>query len=357
MDTATQLEVANLLRRVAEYKASGLHLTVGLPPILRVDDQLQALPDAPAMTPDALVTIADFFMTPDQKAALQNDKELVFTYSFEDRARFKVSIFYQKGYISISLKYIPPTVKSLSELGLPAAAQRFTAMKKGLVLVTGPFGSGKTTTLASLIDSINQSRSEYMITIERPIEFVFTNSQSVIEQREVGRDTASFKKALSNIPQEDVNIVMISEMDDPEVVELALTVVESGRLVYGSMNTDSAYKTIEKIINSFPVSKQEQIRLQLADALEGVISQRLVQRISGGKAVAFEILIPTPAVRSIIKEGSIYQLNTILQTSREDGMFSLDRSLAELVKSGEVLYEDALREAIDKNSLKAMVRA
>lgn len=356
MDAATQIEVGKLLSRIAEYRASGMHLTVGLPPILRIDDQLQALTDVPMMTPSELQKIADFLLNDIQRQQLQADKEVVFTYSLEDRARYKVSIFYQKSYLSVSLKYIPPTVKSPKELGLPSVVDGFVKLPRGLVMVTGPFGSGKTTTVASLIETINQSRSEYIITIERPIEFVFTNARSIIEQREVGRDTSSFIKALSNIPQEDVNVVMISELDDPAIIELALTIVESGRLVIASMNTDSAYKTIEKIINGFPQHKQEQIRIQLADALEGVISQRLVRRSSGGKLVAFEVLVPTSAVRAIMKEGSIYQLQTILQTSREEGMISMDRSLVELVRSGQVLMEDALEQAVDKNGLKSMIR-
>ncbi|MDD5342621.1 MAG: PilT/PilU family type 4a pilus ATPase [Patescibacteria group bacterium] len=356
MDTTTQLGIAKLLRQVAEYRASALHLSVGNPPILRVDDQLRPLQDEGALTPEKMEKIGLSFLDEEHRAVLQKDKEVVLTYSFEDRARFKVNVFYQKGYLSVSLKYIPPTVPNLRELGLPAITERFTRLKKGLVLVTGPFGSGKSTTLASLIETINQTRSEYIITIEQPVEYVFTNNKSIIEQREVGRDTVSFQKALSSIPQEDVNVVMLSELDDLRVIEFVFTVVESGRLVFLAMNTDSAYKTIEKIINAFDNTKQEQIRLQLADALEGVISQRLLTKVGGGKIAAAEILMPSPAVKSIIKEGSIYQLNTILQTSREEGMISLDRALAELVKAGEVLLEDALYQATDKNGLKMMIR-
>ncbi|MDP3964769.1 MAG: PilT/PilU family type 4a pilus ATPase [bacterium] len=356
MDTTTQAELSKLLSRVAEYRASALHLSVGNPPILRVDDQLKPVEEADIMTPEKMMKFSEVFLDEQMKKTLEKEKEVIFTYSFEDRARFKVNIFYQKGYLSISLKYIPPTVQGLRELGLPAVVERFAQLKKGLVLVTGPFGSGKSTTLASLIETINQMRSEYIITIEKPIEYIFTNNKSVIEQREIGRDALSFEKALSSIPQEDVNVVMLSDMEDPEVVEMVLTVVESGRLVVSAMNTDSAYKTIEKLINIFPKEKQEQVRLQIGDAFEGVISQRLLPRVGGGKVAAAEILIPSPAVRSIMKEGSIYQLNTILQTSREEGMISLDRSLADLVKSGEVLLEDALTHAADKNGLKMMIR-
>ena len=355
-DTTTQLGLSKLLSQVAEYKASALHLSVGNPPILRVDEKLLPIESEGIMTPDRIEKIAFSFLNADQKAELEAQKEIVFTYSFEERARFKVSIFYQKGYLSVSLRYIPTVVPTLHELGLPSIVERFTHLKKGLVLVTGPFGSVKTTTLASLVDAINQSRSEYIISIERPIEYLFTNNKSIVEQREVGRDTQSIQKALFNIPQEDMNVVMISEMETPEIMELVFTVVESGRLVFSSMNTDSAYKTIERIINSFPDQKHEQIRLQLADALEGVISQRLLPRVGGGKVVAAEILVPAPAVKAIMKEGSIYQLNTILQTSREEGMISLDRALADLVKAGDVLMEDALAHAVDKNGFKMMIR-
>ncbi len=356
MDTTTQLELGNLLRQVAELKASALHLSVGNPPIFRIDDQLKPLQTGANMTPQKMEKIALSFLDEEQQKQLKEEKEVVLTYSFEERARFKVNIFYQKGYLSVSLKYIPPVIKNIRDLGLPVIVERFSKLEKGLILVTGPFGSGKSTTIASLAETINQTRSEYIITIEKPIEYVFTNNKSIVEQRGVGRDTLSFEKALSSIPQEDVNVVMLSDMEGMEVIEKVFTVVESGRLVLSAMNTDSAYKTLEKIINSFPVPKQEQIRLQLADALEGVISQRLLPRVGGGKVVAPEILIPTPAVKSIIKEGSIYQINTILQTSREEGMVSLDRSLAELVKAGEVLLEDALNHAVDKNGLKMMIR-
>ncbi len=356
MDTTTQLELGKLLRQVAELKASALHLSVGNPPIFRVDDQLKPLQDANILTPEVMKKIALSFLDESHKKKLEDEKEVVLTYSFEDRARFKVNVFYQKGYLSVSLKYIPPVVKNLRDLGLPVIVERFAKLKKGLVLVTGPYGSGKSTTMASLIETVNQSRSEYIITIEKPIEYIYTNNKSIVEQREVGRDTLSFEKALSSIPQEDVNVVMISDLEDEKVIEMIFTVVESGRLVLAAMNTDSAYKTLEKIINSFPVPKQEQIRLQLADAFEGAISQRLLPRVGGGKVVAAEILIPSPAVKSIIKEGSIYQINTILQTSREEGMVSLDRSLADLVKAGEVLLEDALNHAVDKNGLKMMIR-
>ncbi|MBU0707693.1 Flp pilus assembly complex ATPase component TadA, partial [Patescibacteria group bacterium] len=266
MDTTTQLNLGKLLRSVAEYHASALHLSVGNPPILRVDDQLKPLQDEEMMTPEKTEKIAMSFLNDEMKAKLKEEKEVVFTYTFEERARFKVNVFYQKGHLSISLKYIQPTLMGLRELGLPSIVERLANVTKGLVMVTGPFGSGKSTTLASIIETINQTRSEYIITVEKPVEYIFTNNKSMIEQREVGQDTTSFKKGLSNIPQEDVDVVMLSEMEDPEVMELVFTVVESGRLVVAAMNTDSAYKTIERIINSFTGHKQEQIRLQLGDA-------------------------------------------------------------------------------------------
>lgn len=356
METKDQLAINKILTMVAEHKASDLHLSVANPPILRVDGKLVALSDEPLLTPDWLANFIDSILNEQQKEILARDKELVLGYDFSDKVRFKVNVFYQKGALSASLRYIPNLIRTIDELGLPPVVQGFTKLKKGLVLITGPFGSGRTTTMAALVNEINKARAEHIITIEKPIEYLFVEDKSVIEQREVGKDTNSFTEALDAIREEDVNVVMVSEMETKEVIKMVLEVAEAGRLIYSVMSTDSVLKTIEKIINSFGQDEKGHIRNQLADDLEGIISQRLLPKAGGGMKLVAEVLIPTPAVRSVIRDGAIYQLNNILQTSRGEGMISLDRALAELVKAGEISLDDALVQATDPQNLKAIAR-
>lgn len=356
METRNQLAINKILTMVAEYKASDLHLSVANPPILRVDGKLIALTDEPLLTPDWLATFIDSILNEEQKVILARDKEMVLCYDFSDKVRFKVNVFYQKGALSASLRYIPNLIRTIDELGLPAIVRGFTKLKKGLVLVTGPFGSGRTTTMASLVNEVNQERAEHIITIEKPIEYLFIENKSVIEQREVGKDTNSFTEALDAIREEDVNVVMVSEMETKEAIRMVLGVAEAGRLIFSVMSTDSVLKTIEKIINSFDQDEKGHIRNQLADDLEGIISQRLLPKAGGGMKLVAEVLIPTSAARSVIRDGAIYQLNNILQTSRGEGMISLDRSLAELVKAGEISLDDALAQAADPQNLKSIAR-
>lgn len=356
MQTSKQLEINRILKTVAEYKASDLHLTVGNPPILRIDGKLTPLQEESLLTPDFIQGVVESFLDDKQKEILEREREIVVAYTLENKARFKVNIFYQKGHPSVSLRYVPPTIKTIQELNLPPIVKEFTKLEKGLVLICGPFGSGRTTTMTSLVDQINKSRAEHIITIEKPIEYLFVNNKSVIEQREVGLDVLSFERALESVSEEDVDIIMLSKIEGVEIIEEVLNVASSGRLVLANMDTDSAFKTVEEIIASFPPERQSQGRVHLADSLEGIISQRLVPRTGGGLVLACEVLIPNQAIRSIIRDGALYQLNNILLTSRGEGMVSLDRSLAELVKKGEILLEDALNYAIDRNNLKTMTK-
>ncbi len=356
MAPGQQLTLDRLLTRVAEYRASDLHLTVGMPPVLRVDGRLVTLTDEATVTPDLMGAFLEQLLADDQRAALERDHSIVFTYALGNKARFKANIFYQRGYPSASLRYIPSQTRTIRELGLPPIIEQFARLPKGLVIISGTFGSGRSATLAALVDLVNRERAEHILTIERPIEYLFINAKSVVEQREVGHDTGSFENALDNSFQEDVNVVMLSELESPSVTSVALKVAESGRLVLSTMNTDSAVRTIEKIITSFAHSEQEQARIQLSEVLQGVVAQRLLPRNGGGSVVAAEVLTVTPAIRSVIRDGVIYQINTILQTSREEGMIPLDRALAEKVRSGEILIDEALAHANDRNSLKLMLR-
>lgn len=355
-DTGSQLAFKRILSTVAEYKASDLHLTIGNPPILRVDTKLIPLEKESVVTPDFIENVADTLLSDEQKKVLDKDKEIVLAYSLEDKARFRVNIFYQKGYPSVSFHYIGNKIKTLKDLGLPPVVEQFTKIKKGLVVVSGPFGSGKTTTLISIINTINSTRSEYILTIENPIEYLFVNNKSIVEQREVGRDTPSLVEGLKTVTQEDVDVVMVSDIPNADVIREVLNIADSGRIVYTSINADSVVKSIEKMVSIFSLDEQKQARSFLADNLEGVVCQRLLPRVGGGRIVVAEILIPTEPVRNVIKEGVFYQINNIIQTSREEGMISLDKSLAELVKTGEIIIEEALAYAQDPQSLRVMAR-
>ena len=356
MQTSEKIVLDKILSTGAEYKASDFHLSVGNPPILRVDGKLVPLTNETVITPDFMKSIVDSILDDDQKKILESQKEIVLAYTMPNKSRFKISIFYQKGYLAASLRLIEQKIKNIKELGLPNIIDQFTKLEKGLVIVTGPFGSGRTATLTAILNEINRARAEHIITIEKPIEYVYTNNKSIIEQREVGKDTKSFSQALNTASHEDVDVIYVSEMENVEVAEAVLNAAESSRLVITSMNTDSVFRTIEKILAFFPEEKQEQARMQLAGVIEGIISQRLLPRVGGGRIAVAEVIIPNDAIKAVIREGAIYQINNILQTSREEGMISLDHSLSELVKTGEILIDEALANAHDKENLKMMVK-
>ena len=356
METNQQLAFNKILSTIAEYKASDLHLTVGGPPVIRIDTKLKTLEDGPVITPDFMESVVKSILSSEQQETLKKEKRIIVAYSFQNKARFRVNIFYQKGYLTASFRFIASKIKSLKELGLPSVIDQFIEIRKGLVIICGPFGSGRTSTLAAIIDEINKKRKEYILTIEDPIEYLFVNNKSIIEQREVGKDTHSMEKALDAVIQEDVNVVMVSDLPNPNVIRRVLSIAESGRIIYTSVNADSVSKAVEKIINSVPQGEQGQLRSSLSDNLQGAICQRLLPRVGGGRIPVIEVLIPTAPVRNIIKEGVISQINNIIQTSREEGMISLDRSLAELVKTGEIQPEVAAAHAYDIQSLKMMIR-
>lgn len=354
--TNEQIEVNRILTSVAEYNASDLHLSVGNVPTVRIDGELTPLREEKVVTPDFLEKLKLFLLDDRQKEILENEREIIFSYNFQNRIRFKINLFYQESYLSASLRLITSDIKTLIELGLPKAVERVTKLDRGLVIVCGPFGSGRTSTLAAILNEINNNRSEHILTIEEPIEYVLMDNKSIVEQREVGRDTHSFEKALKSAFQEDVDIILVGNLKNKVVVKNVLDLSEGGRLVFGGMNTDSSIKTIEKLINSFDAQEQQQARVQLSEVLAGIIVQRLLPRVGGGRILVAEILIPTPPVRAVIREGNLLQLNNVLQTSREDGMISLDRSLAELVKTGEILLDSALQYAVDKNNLQMLAQ-
>ncbi|KKW02081.1 MAG: hypothetical protein A2898_00035 [Candidatus Kerfeldbacteria bacterium RIFCSPLOWO2_01_FULL_48_11] len=351
MKTGDELTLRRILETAAEHRASDLHLSVGNPPVLRIDTKLVPLSDFPELPVEFMNGILDVFLSPEQKQVLERDREIMVGYPFAHEGRFKIHLFFQRGSIAATLRYINDRVMTLQQLGLPPAVAQLTRSESGLVVVSGPFGSGRSTTLAGMITLINQTNQKYILTIERPIEHTFANDRSIIQQREVGRDTPSHMTALSTLSEEDVNVVMISDLDEPDVIRAAVDLALSGRLVLGAMDTDSSVQTVEKILSSYPSADRFMAQSRLSEGLAGVVCQRLVPRMGGGNLLVAEILLSNSAVRSVIRSGTIDQLDNVIQTSRAQGMESADHTLAQLVKTGEVKIDDALAAARDRDGL------
>jgi len=345
-------ELKDLILTIIKEGASDLHITVGKKPSIRVSGDLMPLIKSPILSPQDVEGLIMNLLSDFNKQRLANDKEVDFSYQFEDKARFRGNAFYQRGFLSASLRLIPPQVKSLKELNLPEAAlQSFASKKQGFFLVVGPIGHGKSTTLASLIDFINHTRFEHVLTIEDPIEYLFVQDKSIIDQREVYFDTLSFFHALRSMFRQDVNVAMIGEMRDPETISTAITAAETGHLIFSSLHTNSASQTINRIIDSFPPTQQNQIRIQFSSSLLGIFSQRLLPRISGGLIPAYELLIANNAVANLIREGRTHEIDTVIGTSFGEGMISLNRSLMELVHKGEIAIETAVNFSLNPREL------
>ncbi|MBU2081887.1 type IV pilus twitching motility protein PilT [Patescibacteria group bacterium] len=350
-----QQELEDLLLNTLQLNASDLHLSVGYRPTVRVDGALLPLNEFSILTPEHSAELAEQLLG-ERKNEFIEKKELDFSYDFRDKARFRINVFFEKGFISVALRLIPSKIKTIEELGLPIVLHQVCKLKQGFVLMTGPSGHGKSTTLASIIDDINHQRAEHIITIEDPIEYLFIGDKSLINQREVGGDTQSFHNALSSILREDPNIIMIGEIRDPETIAAALTAAETGHLVFSSLHTNSASQTINRIIDIFPADQQNQIRFQLANTLSAVISQRLLPRVRGGRIPATEIMFANNAVSNLIRENKTHQLDLIIETSLESGMISLNRSLAELVRRGEVLPETAMAYSLSPKEFQTIIQ-
>ena len=346
---------------VAEYldfavgkKASDLHLSVGIPAIVRIDGKLISIPEAPVLDSEKVAEYVAAFTPAAMLSDLKQKKEIDFSFGYKDM-RFRVNVYYQKGCLSASLRLIPKEIRSFKELSLPPILEHFTQQSQGFVIIAGPTGAGKSTTLAAIIDKINEEQSKHIITIEDPIEYVFEHKKSIISQREVGTDTNTFSRALRSALREDPDVVLVGEMRDLETIDAALTMAETGHLVFTTLHTNSASQTADRIINVFPPHLQQQIGNQLASVLLGVVSQRLVPKVDGGRVMAAEIMIANPAIKTLIREGKNFQIPNIIQTSASEGMISLDKVLAEFVSRGEITLEDALAWSIDPKSFKMMV--
>lgn len=350
------IRIEPLLDEVVKRKASDLHLQVGLPPIIRTDGKLVPVQSADILNEEAVESLVFAILDEDQKQILLKDKEFDFSFAYGDLGRFRVNAFHERGNMAAALRLIPNEILSIEQLGLPQIVNKFAEYPRGLVLVTGPTGSGKSTTLAALVDKINSERAEHIITIEDPIEFTHKSKKSVIVQREVHYDTYSFSAALRSSLREDPDVVLIGEMRDLETIAAAITIAETGHLVFATLHTNSAAQSIDRMIDVFPPHQQPQIRSQLANILMAICSQRLVPTIGGGRVGSAEILIATPAVRNIIREGKSHQLEAVIQTGAEFGMQSMDKTLVGLIQKGSITYEDARQVAVDIDELDRLMR-
>ena len=351
-----ELKIENLLDEVLKRNASDLHLQVGLPPMLRIDGALKPVSGAEALVEETLENLVFSLLDKDQKEILLRDKEFDFSFAFGDLGRFRVNAFHERGNIAAALRLIPSKILSVEELGLPSVINKFVNYPRGLVLVTGPTGSGKSSTLASIIHKINQERSAHIITIEDPIEYAHKSIKSLVVQREVHYDTFSFSSALRSSLRQDPDIVLIGEMRDLETIAAAITIAETGHLVFATLHTNSASQSIDRMIDVFPPHQQPQIRAQLSNILMAIVSQRLVPRIGGGRVAAAEILLANPAVRNVIREGKSNQLDIIIQTSAESGMQTMDKTLVNLIHAGTITYEEARNYAVDLEELDRLMR-
>lgn len=348
------MTISEYLEIVVKKEASDLHLVVGMPAMVRVDGQLMPVSPAP-LAPEDTESLVFELLSAEQKEMLLVNKELDFSFALGDVARFRVNAYFQKGYLSAALRLIPSYIKTIEELNLPRICHNFAKMRQGFILVTGPTGHGKSTTIASIINEINQARPVHIVTIEDPIEYVYPKGKSLVSQREMHLDTHSWEVALRSALREDPDVVLVGEMRDFETIASAITVAETGHLVFATLHTNSASQSIDRIIDVFPENQQVQVRMQLAATIAGIISIRLVGAIGGGRLPAVEVLLVSPAVQTAIREGKTHQIDNIIQTSGEQGMILLDASLAYLVKAGRVSLDVAKTYSIRPEELERQV--
>ncbi len=340
---------------MVQKNASDLHLVTGYPPIIRINGELWAIPKEPPLAACDSQGLAFVLMTSEQQNQFLKFKEIDFSYAFEGKERFRTNVFFQRGCISCALRLIPTKIRTVSELNLPPVMHRFVEAQQGFVMITGPASHGKSTTLAALIDAINHTRCSHIVTIEDPIEYLFTPDSSVIEQRELNSDTYSFSMALRSVFRQDPDVVMIGEMRDAETIGTALTAAETGHLVFATLHTNSAAQSIHRIVDSFPAEQQGQVRAQLSSSLLGIVSQRLILSNKDAMIPACEVLFNNSAVGNLVRENKIHEIPLVIDTSSNDGMISLNKSLANLVKSGDVGLERALSYSLNPQELEALI--
>lgn len=351
------MNTKQLLQATVDLKASDLHLISGIAPTLRIDGELHPIANEAILTPDAISELLKEILTSEQLQKLTVNKEIDFSLAFSQIARFRANVYTQKGSLAAAFRTIPLTVPTIDGLSLPKVLHSFTTLRQGMVLVTGPTGHGKSSTLAAVINEINATRAAHILTIEDPIEFIFKPIKSIISQREMQSDSHSWQVALRSALREDPDVVLVGEMRDQETIASALTVAETGHLVFATLHTNSAAQTIDRIVDVFPEEQQGQVRLQLSNVIEAVFSQRLISAIPKGRVPAYELMLGTTAIKTSIREGKTHQIESILQTSQEAGMNTLERSLAGLVKAGKITMETAQNWSLRPEELSRLVRA
>ncbi|HUR84754.1 MAG TPA: type IV pilus twitching motility protein PilT [Solirubrobacteraceae bacterium] len=352
------LDFADLLLEVIERNASDLHLTAGAHPTVRVRGQLQPLEDYPVMTTEMTREIVYSILSNDQRQRLETDWQIDFAYAIPGRARFRVNAYYQRAAIGAAFRLIPFSIKSVDELGLPSVLHELARKPRGFVLVTGPTGSGKSTSLAAVVDEINETRAEHIMTIEDPIEFLHSHKKCVVNQREIGSDAQSFASGLKAALRQDPDVILVGEMRDLETIHTALTAAETGHLVFATLHTQDTPQTIDRIIDVFPASQQQQVRVQLSVALQGIVTQQLLPTADGaGRVAACEVLLATPAIRNLIREGKTHQIYSSLQTGASVGMQTMDAALATLVRNGKITQKLAESRSSTPEELRRLLGA
>jgi len=344
-----------VLRMAMDRKASDIHLTVGLPPTIRMDGELTGLPYA-VLDPGEVRRLIFECLTDEQIEKLESTHELDFGYSVRGLARFRFNVYMQRGSYAAALRAIPTKIPNFEDLGLPLVIREISKRTSGLILVTGPTGSGKSTTIASMIDDINIHRTSHIMTIEDPIEYLHTHKKCMVNQRELHSDTYSFHNSLRAVLREDPDIILVGELRDLETIEAALTLAETGHMVFATLHTRNAPSTVDRIVDVFPSDQQAQIRVLLGNTLEGVVSQQLLPRLGGGRKAALEIMLGTPAIKNLIREGKTHQMYSVIETSAQLGMQTMDRSLADLFKNGYCSYDECLMRAVDKENFARLAK-
>jgi twitching motility protein PilT len=349
-------KIETILEEVVRRKASDLHMQVGLPPMLRVDGALMPITAIPDLDAKTIENLLFSLLDEEQKVILIKDKEFDFSFAFGELGRFRVNLFHERGNLAAALRLLNNDIPTIEQLKLPSIIDKFSEFPRGLVLVTGPTGSGKSTTLAAMINKINQERAVHIITVEDPIEYTHRSNKSIIVQREVHYDTYSFSAALRSVLREDPDVVLIGEMRDLESIANAITIAETGHLVLATLHTNGAAQSVDRMIDVFPPHQQPQVRSQLSNILMAIVSQRLIPSVGGGRIPAAEILVANPAVRNLIREGKTSQMEAIIQTGSEFGMQSMDKTLVGLIHSGDISYDEARNYAVDLKELDRLMR-